>query len=73
MSTNNYERVPDPKQGDASIKSELLTLAKRNNILRISAEKGMSKDEAVKVIQTYSDVFAQFSLPEKMHHLLSTE
>lgn len=51
---------------EISLKVErLIALAREAGIIRLSAEEGMGEDEAISVIEHYSELVSKKSLPSK--------
>jgi len=59
--------VPDAKANQIS---NLIEIAKKHDILRLSAEEGMDEYQAIKVIESYSGLLDEHSLPEESYSLL---
>lgn len=55
----------------SSKEERLISLAQEHNVLRISAEQGMSIDEAISVIEHYSDLIEEKSLSDDQVALLT--
>lgn len=49
----------------------LIGLAREHNILRLSAEEGLSEDEAISVIEQYSELIGSSSLPSEYYSQLA--
>lgn len=68
MSIQDTAFVPEA----TSLKEErLIEVAGKNNILRLSAEKGLSEDEAVEVIEQYAELISSSSLPSTYYERLA--
>jgi hypothetical protein len=62
--------LPDPRNCEATKKQRLLELAKEHRVLRISAEKGLSVDEAIRVIETYHHQVDKAAFPVSKYGML---
>lgn len=71
MNTQSEDRfLPDPQIGEATKKQKLLELAKTHSVLRLSAEKGLGLDEAIRVIEIYHQRVSETAFPATSFTLL---
>lgn len=71
MNTQIEDRFfPDPQVGEATKKQKLLELAKKHSVLRLSAEKGLGLDEAIRVLETYHQRVSEAAFPVSSFGLL---